>query len=177
MSYNQYRLESIDMGDASACAWRLGRADLQADLTVVENFELVYQNSIKDIELDEMYSNSVFTLTLALPAAVHERRGDPVGGVVHGQSHQRREVDIPSLEDSLLSMCVMRGRCGCVLQRSFGDALQPGGELRREFGGDPAARRQPLPHRPLFRVRVTGKNIMALRASPPSCSTRRACWT
>ena len=25
---------------------------------------------------------------------------------MHGQSHQRREVDIPSLEDSLLSMCV-----------------------------------------------------------------------
>ena len=28
ISHNQYRLESIDMGDASACAWRLGRADL-----------------------------------------------------------------------------------------------------------------------------------------------------
>ena len=28
MSHNQYRLESINMGDASACAWRLGRADL-----------------------------------------------------------------------------------------------------------------------------------------------------
>ena len=25
---------------------------------------------------------------------------------MHGQPHQRREVDIPSLEDSLLSMCV-----------------------------------------------------------------------
>ena len=70
MSYNQYRLESIDMGDASACAWRLGRADLQVDLTAVEVFELVYQNSIKDIELDEMYSNSVFTLTPALPAGI-----------------------------------------------------------------------------------------------------------
>ena len=70
MSYNQYRLESIDMGDASACAWRLGRADLQADLTAVENFELVYQNSIKDIEMGEMYSNSVFTLTPALPAGI-----------------------------------------------------------------------------------------------------------
>ena len=70
MSYNQYRLESIDMGDASACAWRIGRADLQVDLTAVEVFELVYQNSIKDIELDEMYSNSVFTLTLALPAGI-----------------------------------------------------------------------------------------------------------
>ena len=43
MSHNQYRLESIDMGDASACAWRLGRADLQADPMVVEVFELVYQ--------------------------------------------------------------------------------------------------------------------------------------
>ena len=70
MSYNQYRLESIDMGDASACAWRLGRADLQADLTAVEVFELVYQNSIKDIEMGEMYSNSVFTLTPALPAGI-----------------------------------------------------------------------------------------------------------
>ena len=70
MSYNQYRLESINMGDASACAWRLGRADLQADLTVVEVFELVYQNSIKDIEMGEMYSNSVFTLTPALPAGI-----------------------------------------------------------------------------------------------------------
>ena len=28
MSYNQYRLESINMGYPSACAWRLGRADL-----------------------------------------------------------------------------------------------------------------------------------------------------
>ena len=70
MSYNQYRLESIDMVDASACAWRLGRADMQADLTAVENFELVYQNSIKDIEMGEMYSNSVFTLTPALPAGI-----------------------------------------------------------------------------------------------------------
>ncbi|KAK8812096.1 hypothetical protein WA556_004223 [Blastocystis sp. ATCC 50177/Nand II] len=94
MSYNQYRLESIDMGDASACAWRLGRADLQADLTAVEVSELVYQNSIKDIEMGEIYSNSVFTLTPALSAVVHE------------QPHQRREVNIPSLEDSLLSMCV-----------------------------------------------------------------------
>ena len=25
---------------------------------------------------------------------------------MHGQPHQRREVDIPSLEDSLLSLCV-----------------------------------------------------------------------
>ena len=66
MSHNQYRLESIDMGDASACAWRLGRADLQVDLTAVENFELVYQNSIKEIEMGEMYSNSVFTLMLVL---------------------------------------------------------------------------------------------------------------
>ena len=70
MSHNQYRLESIDMGDASACAWRLGRADLQADPMVVEVFELVYQNSIKDIEMGEMYSNSVFTLTPALPAGI-----------------------------------------------------------------------------------------------------------
>ena len=70
MSYNQYRLESIGTGDASACAWRLGRADLQADLTAVEVFELVYQNSIKDIEMGEMYSNSVFILTPALPAGL-----------------------------------------------------------------------------------------------------------
>ena len=70
MSHNQYCLESIDMGDASACAWRLGRADLQVDLTAVEVFELVYQNSIKDIEMGEMYSNSVFTLTPALPAGI-----------------------------------------------------------------------------------------------------------
>ena len=66
MSYNQYRLEGIDMDDVSACAWRLGRADLQADLTAVGVFELVYQNSIKDIEMGEMYSNSVFTLMLVL---------------------------------------------------------------------------------------------------------------
>ena len=65
MSHNQYRLESINMGDASACAWRLDTADLQVDLTAVEVFELVYQNSIKDIEMGEMYSNSVFTLTPA----------------------------------------------------------------------------------------------------------------
>ena len=70
MSHNQYRLESIDMSDVSACVWRLGRANLQADLTAVEVFELVYQNSIKDIEMGEMYSNSVFTLTPALPASI-----------------------------------------------------------------------------------------------------------
>ena len=70
MSHNQYRLESINMGDASACAWRLDTADLQVDLTAVEVFELVYQNSIKDIEMGEMYSNSVFTLTPALPAGL-----------------------------------------------------------------------------------------------------------
>ena len=70
MSYNQYLLESIITGYPSACAWRLGRADLQADLTAVEVFELVYQNSIKDIEMGEMYSNSVFTLTPALPAGI-----------------------------------------------------------------------------------------------------------
>ena len=81
MSYSQYRLESIDMGDASACAWRLGRADLQADLTVVEVFELVYQNSIKDIEMGEMYSNSVFTLTPALSAGLLL---DPSTGMILG---------------------------------------------------------------------------------------------
>ena len=66
LSYSQYRLESIGTGDASACAWRLDTADLQVDLTAVEVFELVYQNSIKDIEMGEMYSNSVFTLMLVL---------------------------------------------------------------------------------------------------------------
>ena len=81
MSYNQYRLESIDMVDASACAWRLGRADLQADLTAVEVFELVYQNSIKDIEMGKMYSNSVFTLTPALPAGLLL---DPSTGKISG---------------------------------------------------------------------------------------------
>ena len=70
MPYSRYSLESIITGYPSACAWRLGRADLQADLTAVEVFELVYQNSIKDIEMGEMYSNSVFTLTPALPAGI-----------------------------------------------------------------------------------------------------------
>ena len=37
---------------------------------MVEVFELVYQNSIKDIEMGEMYSKSVFTLTPALPAGI-----------------------------------------------------------------------------------------------------------
>ena len=37
---------------------------------MVEVFELVYQNSIKDIEMGEMYSNSVFTLTPALFAGL-----------------------------------------------------------------------------------------------------------
>ena len=81
MSYNQYLLESINMGDASACAWRLGRADLQADLTSVEVFELIYQNSIKDIEMGEMYSNSVFTLTPALSAGLLL---DPTTGKISG---------------------------------------------------------------------------------------------
>jgi len=70
MPHNQYLLESIITGYPSACAWRRGRADLQVDLTAVEVFELVYQNSIKDIEMGEMYSNSVFTLTPALPAGI-----------------------------------------------------------------------------------------------------------
>ena len=81
MSYNQYRLESIDMGDVSACAWRLGRADLQADLTAVEVFELVYQNSIKGFEMDEIYPNSVFTLTPALSAGLLL---DPSTGMILG---------------------------------------------------------------------------------------------
>ena len=81
MSHNQYRLESINMGDASACAWRLDTADLQVDLTAVEVFELVYQNSIKDIEMGEMYSNSVFTLTPALPAGLLL---DPTTGKISG---------------------------------------------------------------------------------------------
>ena len=34
MSYNQYRLESIDMGDASACAWRLDTVTLQTESRV-----------------------------------------------------------------------------------------------------------------------------------------------
>ena len=70
MPYSRYSLESIITSYPSACAWRLGRADLQVDLTAVEVFELVYQNSIKDIEMGEMYSNSVFTLTPALPAGI-----------------------------------------------------------------------------------------------------------
>ena len=81
MSHNQYRLESINMGDASACAWRLGRADLQADLTVVEVFELVYQNSIKGFEMDEIYPNSVFTLTPALSSGLLL---DPSTGMILG---------------------------------------------------------------------------------------------
>ncbi|OAO14653.1 hypothetical protein AV274_3647 [Blastocystis sp. ATCC 50177/Nand II] len=68
MSHNQYRLESINM-------------DLQVDLTAVEVFELVYQNSIKDIEMGEMYSNSVFTLTPALPAGLLL---DPSTGMILG---------------------------------------------------------------------------------------------
>ena len=58
------------MGDASACAWKLDTADLQADPMVVEVPELMCPSSIKGFEMDEIYLNSVFTLTLALPAGI-----------------------------------------------------------------------------------------------------------
>ena len=48
---------------------------------MVEVFELVYQNSIKDFEMGEMYSNSVFTLTPALPAGLLL---DPSTGMILG---------------------------------------------------------------------------------------------
>ena len=81
MSYNQYRLESIDMGDASACAWRLGRADLQAESMVVEMSDVTYPSSIKDMQVDKIDSNSVFTLTPALPAGLLL---DPSTGKISG---------------------------------------------------------------------------------------------
>ena len=70
MSYNQYRLESIDMGDAFACAWRLDAENLQTDMRVVEVSELTYPSSIKDMQVDKIDSNSVFTLTPALSAGL-----------------------------------------------------------------------------------------------------------
>ena len=70
MSYNQYRLESIDTSDAFACAWRLDAENLQTDMRVVEVSELTYPSSIKDMQVDKIDSNSVFTLTPALSAGL-----------------------------------------------------------------------------------------------------------
>ena len=81
MSYNQYRLESIDMGDASACAWRLDAENLQTDMRVVEVSELTYPSSIKDMQVDKIDSNSVFTLTPALSAGLLL---DPSTGKISG---------------------------------------------------------------------------------------------
>ena len=81
LSYSQYCMESIDMGDASACAWKLDTADLQADPMVVEVPELMCPSSIKGFEMDEIYLNSVFTLTPALPAGLLL---DPTTGKISG---------------------------------------------------------------------------------------------
>ena len=66
ISCSRYRLESIDTGDAFACAWRLDTANLQVGLTVVEVSEPTYPGSNKDIEMGAIYPNSVFILTPAL---------------------------------------------------------------------------------------------------------------
>ena len=81
MSYNQYRLESIDMSDAFACAWRLDAENLQTDMRVVEVSELTYPSSIKDMQVDKIDSNSVFTLTPALSAGLLL---DPSTGMILG---------------------------------------------------------------------------------------------
>ena len=108
-SYIQYCLKRIGIDDACACAWRLARVDLQANMRIMD----VPEHSFPGSQLDA------------------ERA------------------------------CEVRGLCGYVLQRSFG-TLQPDGELRHELRGNDAARRQPLPHHPLFRGRVTDKNVMVL---------------
>ncbi|KAK8832503.1 hypothetical protein WA577_002976 [Blastocystis sp. JDR] len=138
MSYNQYRLESIDMDDA---------ADLQADLTAVENFELVYQNSIKDIEMGEMYSNSVFTLTPALPA-----------GIQFTSDEVTLSVELctgsPTSADSLLSMCV---KCAGGVVVSFNGRLVTRFNLAESF--DASLEAIPLHDDSLFHIVLSSVGV------------------
>ena len=70
MSYNQYLLESIDASDAFACPWRFDKADLPTDMRIVEVSELTYPISMKDMQMGQMDSTSVFILTPALPTGI-----------------------------------------------------------------------------------------------------------
>ena len=63
-------MECIDTGDASACPWRLDKADLPTDMRVVELFERVYLRNNKINEMDVIYPKSVFPLTPALPTCI-----------------------------------------------------------------------------------------------------------
>ena len=63
-------MESIDTSDAFACPWRLDKANLPTDMRVVEVSELTYPISMKDLQMSQIDSNSVFTLTPALPTGI-----------------------------------------------------------------------------------------------------------
>ena len=63
-------MESIDTSDAFACPWRLDKANLPTDMRVVEVSELTYPISMKDMQMSQIDSHSVFTLTPALSAGI-----------------------------------------------------------------------------------------------------------
>ena len=76
--YNQYRFENFASGNPEACKWKLGTIDMIADATAITVPELSYNTPLilnKDIEMGEVYANSVyfydFTVTPALPEGVH----------------------------------------------------------------------------------------------------------
>ena len=86
--YNQYRLENIATGDASACSWKLSTLDLTADATPASIPELSYSTPLvitKGIEMGEVYANSDyyydFTVSPALPAGLSI---DPNTGKISG---------------------------------------------------------------------------------------------
>ena len=82
---------------------------------------------------------------------------------MHGQPHQRREVDIPSLEDSLLSMCV---KCAGGVVVSFNGRLVTRFNLAESF--DASLEAIPLHDGSLFHIILSSvgakadKNVMVL---------------
>ena len=74
-------MECIDTGDASACSSRLGTANLQTELMIMELLEQVYFIISKDTEMDEIHPNSVVPLTPALSTGILL---DPSTGEISG---------------------------------------------------------------------------------------------
>ena len=63
-------MESIDTSDAFACPWRLDKANLPTDMRVVEVSELTYPISMKDMQMSQIDSHSVFILMSALSTGI-----------------------------------------------------------------------------------------------------------
>ena len=86
-------MESIDTSDAFACPWRLDTENLHAESMVVEMSDVTYPSSIKDMEMDEIYPNSIFILTPALPTGIslNPSTGE-ISGTISACTHMAKKI-------------------------------------------------------------------------------------